>query len=265
MGSVLGRCRCKKRLKRRHLKNRCSREAKLIFVRRFLYTLVAVPLVVLWAIRQPASLAAQVGHPPEASPYRDIRSRQSITANFGYLSGSAGRVGVGPSGGFFGGARWDARLGGPTNAYVGVSRASLERLIINPPDTSGPVTQSVFIADAGLHILLTGTKTWRRIAPFVGASMGLAFGASVPDDSSGYSFRTKFNTGPLGGIRWYPSDAFTVRLEVRLIFWQLKYPTSFFTEVSPGVGPVLNPETDPDAEWTAHPTLAISLGYAFGF
>lgn len=218
----------------------------------------------------PAALTAQVGHAPEASPYQDIRVRSSLLAIGGYVGGSHGRLGLGPSSGRLVGLQYELALGGPTDGFLTLSQGRLDRIVIDPnaPQASrvtDSVSQSVVFAQAGLTVLLTGDKTWNGFAPYLGGTLGLGFGSRVPQDSSGYSFGTKFVTGPHLGIRWYPTRTVHLRVEGRQLFWQLKYPQTFFNPPSraPTDPPVLNVEDDPDAEWTAHPTLLVALGFAF--
>ena len=52
-----------------------------------LLTLAAVPA------------AAQVGHPPSRSPYRDVPWKQEVTLYGGDYQGAIGNAGVGPTGG----------------------------------------------------------------------------------------------------------------------------------------------------------------------
>lgn len=224
---------------------------------------------VLLALLIPGVAAAQVGHAPGASPYRDARVRQYLTFSGAYLTGGKGAAGVGPSDGFLGGVRWDVRLGAPTYAHVGLSAGSLQRVIIDPQE--GPaariqdtVTQSVLMAEAGLGLALTGQKTWHGFAPYVAASLGMAFGGSVPADSIGFQFRRRFFVGPLAGVRWHISDRLHFRVEGRDIVWRLSYPVVFFEEPAnaPGEPPVLNPDEMRGTEWVHHPALVFSIGYA---
>ena len=229
-----------------------------------------IPLLAAVVAWYPVALAAQVGHPPDASPYRDIRVRSSLVALAGYIGGSHGRLGIGPSAGRLVGVQYELALGGPTDGFLTVSHGRLDRVVIDPdaPEASrvtDSVTQSVVFAQAGLSVLLTGDKTWNGFAPYLGGTLGVGFGGSVPQDSSGFSFGTKFVTGPHLGIRWYPSQTLHLRVEARQLFWQLKYPQRFFNPPTraPSDPPVLSIADDPSSEWTAHPTLLVALGFAF--
>jgi len=222
------------------------------------------------ALLAPATLSAQVGHDPARSPYRPIGARTNLSLVGGYLGGSGGKLGIGPSDGFLVGARYEMRLTGPTDASLTISRGQFDRLIPNPnapadSQITGPVSQSVIFVDAALQILLTGDKTWNRLAPYLGASLGLGFGSGVPADSSGFRYATKFLTGPLLGVRLYPGGGLTFRVEGRLTFWRLRYPSGFFANPAraPTDPPLLNPDVESDTDWTAHPTVLIGLGWAF--
>src|SRR5688572_26768798 len=74
--------------------------------------------------------AAQVGHPPAKSPYRDIKQGSSITFTSGRILGNGGDVGVGPNDGWTFGGRFDFRSGRALALGLGVSYGQLERLIV---------------------------------------------------------------------------------------------------------------------------------------
>lgn len=229
-----------------------------------------IPLLAVVVACCPGVLAAQVGHPPGGSPYQDIRVRSSLVAVAGYVSGSHGRLGLGPSAGRLVGLQYELALGGPTDGFLMVSHSRLDRVVIDPDEpqasrVTDSIAQSVVFAQAGLSVLITGDKTWNGFAPYLGGTLGVAFGGSVPQDSSGFGFGTKFVTGPHLGIRWYPARTVHLRVEGRQLFWQLKYPQRFFNPPAraPSDPPVLSIANDPDSEWTAHPTLLVALGFAF--
>ncbi|HET7038691.1 MAG TPA: hypothetical protein VFH97_02325, partial [Gemmatimonadales bacterium] len=209
-------------------------------------------------------------HDPEHSPYRGITARTSFSLMGGYLGGSSGKLGIGPAGGWIAGLRYEMRLTGPTDASLTISRGQFDRLVPDPgapteSQLTGPAGQSVIFVDGGLQILVTGDKTWNRLAPYVGASLGLAWGGNVAADSSGYKFKAKFVTGPMLGLRLYPAAGLVFRAEGRLAFWRLKYPSSFFTPPAraPSDPPLLDPLVESDTDWTAHPVVTIGLGWAF--
>lgn len=224
------------------------------------------------ALSASTPLAGQVGHDPAGSPYHPITNRMSIGALGTYVGGSRGKVGVGPAHGPGGGLRFEMRLTGPTDVFGSVTWNNLRRFVADPKAAadariSGPVDMGLLVAEAGLVILLAGDKSWNGFAPYLGASLGIGFGASVPQDTSGYGFSSKFISGPLVGTRFYLGRSAYVRVEGRLQFWKLSYPTSYFlrSDDAPTDPPILDPAVNSETEWTSHPTLMVGLGYAFRF
>ena len=71
----------------------------------------------------------------------------------------------------------------------------------------GPIDNDVVLADVGLQLSLTGGKSFHGLQPYVGGTLGLAFGSTIVADTSGYQFGTKFTYGPEAGMRWYPPGA----------------------------------------------------------
>lgn len=219
----------------------------------------------------PAGLLAQVGHAPERTPYRDLEGRTNLVPQGGLLGGNGGRLGLGPSNGPLYGLRLETVLSGPTDGFVELMLGQPERTIVDPTAPaatrfSGPERSSLVMVDAGLSILLAGEKTWRGFAPLVGASLGLAFHRTPAADSvSGFRFNAKLATGPHLGFRYYPTRTISLRVEGRLLFWQLKYPTVYFQAPSqaPLDDPVLDLASDPDSEWTSQPVLNLGLGISF--
>ena len=214
------------------------------------------------AVFQTTAALAQVGHLPENSPYKDMRIKQALVFYGGLMSGGEGSAGVGPSNGPVGGARWEIAVGAPSILFLGLSLANLKRPLVNPddpPDTRffGSASQRIVMVDAGLNFVLTGRKTWRGLAPYLGVGFGMAFGGSVPRDSSGYTFKSKFHIDPTIGIRFHPSPRFHFRIEGRAVFWRLNYPPRFFD----GTDPLLNDLIQTNTNWTVHPTLLFGIGY----
>src|SRR5437879_8347183 len=126
-------------------------------------------LVWLIVVASYNGVAAQVGHEPAHSPYHDVRGGGVLVFTFGYLGGSRGGVGVGPSDGKTGGIRYEVPFGA-VGASLGLVYARMNRFVVDPfKDTtsrkSGPSTNDVVLLDAGLQLILTGRKTWRGFAP----------------------------------------------------------------------------------------------------
>jgi len=223
--------------------------------------MLAAALLMLPAAAAPLQGQTQVGHDPEHSPYHDLRATHQFTLSGGYLAGSGGRVGVGPRQGPLIGLRYSLSLGA-LELRLGVHGASLQRQIMDPtapPDkqVADTVRQQVVISDIGFSLRLTGAKTWHGIMPYLGAAAGLAAGASVPEDNSGFTFSKRFTFGPHVGVRYYTGGSLGLWVEGWDPMWRLVYPLSFFSP-STGVTPLLV-SGDPDKEWVHNPTLMIGF------
>jgi hypothetical protein len=234
---------------------------------------VAPGLIVVSGLLLPVgALHAQVGYDPAHSPYKSLVNRTSVIVLGSLIGGSSGKLGIGPADGPGGGIRFEMKLSGPTDVFATVSWSRLERMVastaaVTEPRITGPVKQPFLLADVGLAILLAGDKTWHGLAPYLGGSLGFGFGARVAEDSSTFSLRTRFVSGPLLGIRVYVGQRLSLRTEGRLQFWRLSYPSTYFLPPpsAPDVAPLLNSGATGDTEWTSHPTLLVGLGYSFRF
>jgi len=223
----------------------------------------------------PAPALAQVGHPPGTSPYREIFRGHSVTGFAGYIGGSGAEFGIGPHKGPVYGIRYDIRTASALQLGLQLAQADLERFIVDPfvqvaNRVSGPVSQRVSFVEADLQLNLTGGKTWRGLAPFVGAGAGLTFAGGTPADTSGYDFGNKIYFAPYAGLRVFVTERLHLRGDARIAFWKLKYPASFAEEppLEPG-----DPDGDSNAviddgplsEWTTAPWFQLGLAYSFSF
>jgi hypothetical protein len=230
----------------------------------------AVAALLLLLLAPPA--LAQVGHPPGASPYHDIPKGHMFTALYGQFGGSGGEFQIAPHDGAVYGFRYDIRTGSPVQAGLGFARGSLTRLIVDPfvevaNRVSGPVDQTVTFAEVNLQLNLTGGKSWHRLAPFVGSGFGVTFPSGTPQDTSRFEFGKKIYLAPYAGLRLFVTDRISLRGEARVVFWKLKYPTTFEDE------PALQPGTPGNSnavitdgrlsEWTTSSWLSVGLGYSF--
>src|SRR3989449_5040356 len=188
-------------------------------------------MVLLLAIVPSFRLAAQVGHDPSHSPYRDVGRGATLVLTFGHLGGSRGGPGVGISDGPTGGLRYEASFGA-LGAALGIAYGHTTRFVVDPTKDSvsrksGPFDTDVVLADAALQLSLTGRKTWHGLAPYVGGALGVAVGGGSPPDPSGYNFGNKLTLAPQAGVRWYPARRVSVRADFRLVLWKLRYPLGY--------------------------------------
>jgi len=236
--------------------------------------LPAFALAVL-VLAQPA--AAQVGYPPEKSPFRDITKKFSLTGLYGHLGGDGGKVGIGPHDGPTYGGRLEMVLGTPLAAALSVVHGSLVRDVVSADDSvgarrTGPYDQSILMIEAALQLNVTGKKTWHRLAPFIGIAAGWVHGsesaAVAQADSSGFEFGNKFYWAPAAGTRLFVTRRLFLRGEARYVSWKLSYPSGYARE------PAAEPSPDPNRpnavipdgkldEWAGAFEWRVGLGFSF--
>lgn len=216
----------------------------------------------------PGGAAAQIGHAPEGSPYRDLRAKQAASLVGGFLRGQRGTARAGPSDGPVFGIRYDRQVGMAVEVLIGISVARLDKYIIDPtvaPDVraTGPIKDDLVFMETGLSLLLTGRKTWHGFVPYIGMMAGVVFETDLGIISD-FNFGTRVAVTPHAGFKWYPVQALAFKVEMRDVIWRVKYPESWFSSQLTGIPPVLT-ATDGGSEWLHHPTLVASLGYTFTF
>ena len=114
-------------------------------------------LVGAWALLPafpPTPLSAQVGHPPDKSPYRDIKRGRSLIISGGYLGGDHGVVGVGPAEGPTASARFEVTFSKALVFYLGTTYGRMKRYVADPTKNqashiSGPIYTDIGILEGG--------------------------------------------------------------------------------------------------------------------
>jgi len=212
------------------------------------------------------TLVAQVGYEPARSPYRDAPPSTGPVFFAGYFGGSRGNVPVGISDGNTWGVRYSFSFGS-TSINLGAAYGQTTRQIVNPfvalkNNTSGPIDCDVVLLDAALQMAITGPKTWHGLAPYLGATVGVAVGSELGQDTSGYSFGTKLTFGPVVGAKYYMGRRVSLSADFRAVFWRLSYPSQFKQPNTVDGGRVLS-ETAATNAWTVHPWISLGLGWAF--
>ncbi len=212
----------------------------------------------------PAAVRAQTGHPPGNSPYRDIVPAKTVTLFGGYMFGTGGSLGVAPHDGTFGGIRFDVRVSSPISLALSFQYGGMQRNYVDLADTAGgfikgPLAQDVFMAEIGGQFNVTGKKSWHRLAPFAGVTLGIASANTSSVDHSGFNFGTRFEISPQWGTRIALSNRLILRAEMRWIFWGVSYGVTYRIPY-PGYPYYV---TRTNSEWTSN--TALSLGVGFGF
>ncbi len=191
-------------------------------------------------------LSAQVGHDPASSPYHDILLHPGPVFFVGHLGADRGVAGAGTSNALTFGARYEIPAGRSLHFQFTGAYLHGDRFIIDPrADSSsparrtGPSPSDLGLVEVGMQLRLSGGKTWRGFAPYVGTRLGLMFDVNSPGDTTG-------------------SDA-----EVRAHLWRLKYPLSFHDSTQASDGSRVLPLTQPLNDWTLHPWISLGIGWIF--
>ncbi len=217
------------------------------------------------------ALAAQVGHAPGDSPYRDIDPGTAWELYAGKVFGPGGPIPVGPRDGALVGGRVLLRARNTISIGFGFWSSLTQRTVLDPDASlanryQGSVDQTLYGLEATILMNLTGGKSWHRIAPYVGAGIGLVK-SSAFTDPAGYEFGTKFYFAPTVGSRLIVNRRLYLKVEARGFAWKLGYPASYALEPSAEPGTADNPNavnpTGRSGQYVLAPALAAGFGFAF--
>lgn len=227
-------------------------------------------LALALAVWPSGRLSAQVGHEPAASPFRDITSRQGLTAVTGWFFGNQAEVPVGARPGLLVGARLATRLSGPLDLWVTAGRVASSRFVVNPDTTdaervSGPVSYTLVAADITMGLNLTGAKSWRGLAPYVAFGFGVVTPTHKVVDPGGYEAGTNFTFVPTLGTRLFVARTLAVEAELRDYFIRYEWPRDYFVPTNSALTPVLDSHKYDDRDMTHNAVLSLGLSYRFTF
>ena len=211
----------------------------------------------------PFQLAAQVGHLPQDSPFRDAPYRQEITTYSGWYNGAEGSAGVGPQAGPIVGLRYEIRIGGPAYFSVHGGHAFSKRDVIdplNPPATRhrGEKDVSLLLLDAGITLNLTGQKSWHGIVPFTRFGVGVAANVGSRADPGNFEIGTPFALVAGTGVRWAMAGRWQLRFDVSDHLFRLTYPSTYSLTPTGGGAPVL---ADRNSEWRHNGVFTLGASY----
>jgi hypothetical protein len=210
--------------------------------------------------------AAQVGHDPESSPYRDLEHKQELTWLFGYDRARHDPAGVAPRSAALTGLRYEINLTGPLDFSADLTRSFSERTKLDPAKplatrNLGTQTSPVYGADVALALDLTGRKSWNHLVPQLRGGLGVV-SSSAKDDSSGFSFGTPFAFTIGGGLKFVPGGRLQLRADITDRIFKLSYPDSYYRKASDNTS-VLDDPT-PRSFYTHHTALTVGVSYLFG-
>lgn len=221
----------------------------------------------------PAAAAAQVGHPPADSPFRDVTTRQHLSLLVGSFGGNTAVAGVGWRAGTLVTGRLETRLGGALDfavslAVAGSSRIKIDTYADSAARVSGPFDRSLLLADLGLALNLTGAKTWRGLAPYVGLNAGWMTPTKGERDPGGYNAGANFTFAPSVGVRYRVSRGLALRLEARDYIWRYEWPLYYYQPVDhngASITPAIIAASVSSRQRVHNLTLSAGLVYGFNF
>jgi hypothetical protein len=222
-------------------------------------------LVLALAVLGAAPAGAQVGYPPDQSPFRDLEYKQEFTGFVGYFRAGRDPAGVAPQSGPLVGARYDVRIGGPASFTGRLGVVSSQRTTIDPSlpaatRSLGTRNAPLFLSDAGITINLTGQKSFHRLVPVINGGVGIISdfkGADV----GGYKFGTAFAFSFGAGLRYVPGGRFQLRADVGDNLYQIQYPDSYYARASDSTS-VLG-ATQARSLWKHNATITVGASYLF--
>jgi hypothetical protein len=221
-----------------------------------------------------ATASAQVGYPPAQSPFRDLRERQEVTFFTGWYLAKKDPARVAPQSGPLVGAHYQWRASGPANITFDFARVETERRVLDPErDESscaadsleckylGTMRWPMYMADLGLALALTGSRSFLRLVPEVRAGLGLASDFHTQPDVGNFAFGTRFAFTWGAGIRWVPGNRFQLRADVINHLYSVRYPDQYYMPA--GDGTSIFPADQSRSAWLNNPAFTIGLSYLF--
>jgi len=231
---------------------------------------LAVPLCLCAAV--PAA-SQQVGNAPEHSPFRDILTAEGLTFFAGRYAGNPTDAGTGVRPGLMLGARLDVRITNGLGVYATFAEVRTSRLRIDAGgDTAkdlGNVNVRLVAADLGLVLNVTGDKTWRGLAPFVGLAAGVVAPTARVVDPGGYELGTQFSVVPSLGTRFFVSRRLSLRVELRDYYYRYSFPIAYAAlpyagHATTGYSPINSIDVG-DRVWYNNFALMAGVTYGFNF
>lgn len=226
-------------------------------------------LIAVTLLGSATPLAAQnVGATPVNSPFRDVEKRHSVTLLSGISTGGKDIAGAAPRGGLAQGVRYDVPLGSSPLDFTGiVMRQAATRDILQPGQplvnrVGASVSEGLWMLDAAFTLRVTGSKSWRRLVPYVTIGAGFLAGAGSATDSSGFALGSRFAPSAGLGIKFAPERSrWTVRADITNRFYNVPFPQSF-RDTTPNVPRIVG--TNSRGDWVRNTMFTLGLVREFG-
>jgi len=209
-----------------------------------------------------SSAGAQVGYPPDRSPYRDRDYNRDWTFFGGQFTAERDPVGVAPTDGPMAGVRWQMHMTGPIYFGVRLAGASVDRTIIDPSKrlderVVGTEKVPMMFADAALEMSLTGHKTWHGVAPFINGGFGFVGDLRGANDVGSYRFGIPFTMTLGTGLSWAVARNWSVRMDWSHYIYRISYPNTYYLKTTED--PAVLPVGASRSFWRRNPALLIGV------
>jgi hypothetical protein len=238
--------------------------------------------VVLLLVLAARSSSAQVGYPPDRSPFRDLPETMETSLYSGWFKARKDPGGVAPRSGPILGVMYQWRMGGPSNLTVDVGRVASERVVLDPerlgtcagptpsspPDTSvgckslGTFRWPLYTLDLGYALNVTGARSFFNLIPQARAGLGLTTDFHTKPDVGDFAFGTRFALTWGAGIRWIPGGGrYQFRADLLNRLYSVKYPTTYYRQADDGS--TIFASRQNRTAWLNNPALTLGVSYLF--
>jgi len=223
-----------------------------------------------------APLAAQVGHDPHKSPFRDLEQTMELTVFSGVYNARRDPARVAPQNGAILGVHYQWRANGPLSLTGTLSRVESERRVLDPERvaTCGGSTEPnpdcklvrtyrwpLYHMDGGLALDLTGARTFHGLVPDLKAGVGFVSDFHTQPDVGEFAFGTRFAMKWGGGIRWVPTDLFQLRADVTNYLHSIRYPETYYLPATDDSQILATSQKR--SVWLNNTALTIGVSYLF--
>lgn len=213
-----------------------------------------------------STATAQVGYPPDKSPYRDRDTNRDWTFFAGTFHAEPDPVGVAPTDGPIAGLRWQMYLTGPLYFAVRVAGGPVDRMEIDPTKTIAQrfvrdEKVPMMLADAALEMSLTGHKTWHGLMPVLNGGIGFAADLRGRTDIGDYRFGIPFTMTFGSGLLWSPNDQWAVRFDWTNYLYRISYPGSYYLKTTED--PAVRDAGQSQSFWRRNRGLTVGVSYLY--
>jgi hypothetical protein len=175
------------------------------------------------------------------SPYKFLDYDQYVGVFGGYINLAKGEMDAGPHSAPTIGGRWAYRVSAPLSIGVEATFTPTKRTVHDTIFTAdstfrvlGEADVNLLTAMANFRLNIMGPRTWNGLHPYLllggGVAIDLAGASEAEADltaPSRFDLGTSFAGQAGAGTEWYPSQRFSLGVDVRNMVWKLKTPENF--------------------------------------